>query len=155
MQINKESSIVALTNSVRMGQRMGAFLIREASLLLDAINYFNDDIKEKAEIFSNTEEPEIVAINLLLQGVQKAQAHGGEHAYSLEDAAYLWKVIDFWIQKGGKEVSQNITKRTVEKDGKSAKSVVDNARVKQEEEEDEELDEIRPMTTLKKGKGKE
>ena len=114
-EITKENSIPILVNSVRLGQKNGAYFLKECALLNKAIQYFNSDVKEKP--FADAQEPEVVAINLLLQGVQKAQMHGGEHSYSLEDAALLSEILDFWVKEGGKQVGQNIGKT-----GKSAKS---------------------------------
>jgi hypothetical protein len=164
IQINKENSITVLANSIRLGQKMGAFLMREAKLLKQAIDYFNPEVKEKPEIFKDVENPEVVAVNLLLQGVQKAQSHGGELAYSLEDAAVLWDVMEFWIKEGGKQVVQNVNTKSADKDGKSAKDAVNSARASskstkevvhdKDSDDDEDDDEIKPLLSVKASKGK-
>lgn len=160
--INKENSIVVLINSVRLGQKMGAYILREVKLLKQAIDYFNPDVKEKPT-FDNAENPEIVAINLLLQGVQKAQAHGGEYAFSIDDAAFLWDIMEFWIKEGGKGIAQNvnINGTTKEKNGKSAKSAAASLRTirtengDDEEDEEEDEDATPLITNSYRRKGKE
>ena len=155
--INRENSIAILSNSVRMGQKMGAFLLREVSLLKKAIDQFNPDVKDKPD-FGGSQDPDIVAVNLLLQGVQKAQAHGGEFSYSIDDAALLWDIMEFWMKEGGKAVAQNVNVSSSKSDKESksaAKSAVNSARsVAQIDEEDEEGDDdeirVRPLST--KGK---
>lgn len=159
MQINKENSITILANSIRRGQKMGAFLMREAKFLKQAIDYFDPNVKEKPELFKDIENPEITAVNLLLQGVQKAQSHGGELSYTLEEAEILWDIMEFWIKEGGNQVvnTSKATSSAVEKDGKAAKAVVNSARAKSsikevEEDDDDETDEIKPVFSIKKGK---
>ena len=119
--INKENSVIILSNSVRMGQKMGAYILRESNILKKAIDFFNPDVTEKPD-FGGTQDPEIVAVNLLLQGVQKAQAHGGEHAYSIDDAALLWDIMEFWMKEGGKAVAQNVNVSGSSRKEETAKS---------------------------------
>ncbi|RKO94574.1 hypothetical protein BDK51DRAFT_26859 [Blyttiomyces helicus] len=131
--INRKNSIAVLNNSIRMGQMNGAFLLREASLLKDA----------------KTNNPETVAVSLLLQGVQKAQAHGGEKAYSLDDAALLHKIHEFWLKELGSSVNQ--------KERRSAKAAASAARDTTSDDDDDE-DEVSVNTVSlrsKKGKAKE
>lgn len=153
--INKENSINVLLNSIRLAQKNGAYLLRESALLADAIDYFNPDVKEKPT-FENSENPEVVAVNLLLQGVQKAQAHGGEFAYSIEDARLLWKITEFWVKEGGRAVTQNLASSSSQKEKKSAKAAANSVRQqedKHEEVEDEDdEEEIHPIQVTKKGK---
>ena len=156
--INKENSINVLTNSIRLGQKNAAYLLRESALLADAIDYFNPDVKEKPT-FENSENPEVVAVNLLLQGVQKAQARGGEFSYSVEDARLLWKITEFWMKEGGRAVTQNLSGSSQQKDKKSAKAAVRQHEEKREDEVEDEDDEeeeksIRPIQ-IKSSKGKE
>jgi hypothetical protein len=165
-QINKENSIAILINSVRMGQKMGAYLLKETKVLKQAIDYFNPDVTDKPT-FESAENPEIVAVNLLLQGVQKAQNHGGEFAYSIDDAALLWDILEFWIKEGGRAVTQNVKGAGSSKDSNgSAKSAVNAAnrkktlvssenevhRDKDEDEDEEDYNEIAPISYHKKGK---
>lgn len=156
--INKENSVAILVNSVRIGQKMGAYVLRETKLLKQAIDYFNPDVKDKPT-FENSENPEIVAVNLLLQGVQKAQAHGGEFAYSIDDAALLWDIMEFWIKEGGKAVTQNVNVSGPVKEKKSAKQAAASVRTitkSAPEDDDEESEDEKPSTPLitvsKKGK---
>jgi len=156
--INKENSIAVLINSVRFGQKMGAYALRETKLLKQAFDYFNPDIKEKPT-FENSENPEIVAVNLLLQGVQKAQAHGGEFAYSIDDAALLWDIMEFWIKEGGKDVTKNVNVAP-QKEKKSAKQAASSVRSiskmdEKEVEEEESEDDTPTITVSKKGKERE
>lgn len=155
--INKENSIAVLVNSVRFGQKMGAYALRETKLLKQAFDYFNPDVKDKPT-FENSENPEIVAVNLLLQAVQKAQAHGGEFAYSIDDAALLWDIMEFWIKEGGKAVTQNVNvSGSPQKEKKSAKQAASSVRniSKSEDkvldESDEESDD-NLISVSKKGK---
>ena len=153
MQINKENSITVLTNSVRLGQKMGAYLMREAKLLKQAIDYFNPDVKDKPDFGGSTSDPEIVAINLLLQGVQKAQSHGGELAFSLDDAALLSDIMEWWVKMSNSDITK--TAASASKEGKSAKAAANGtksvAAVQEgEDEEDEDLDDsIRPIKSFK------
>lgn len=153
--INKENSINVLVNSVRLGQKMGAFLLRESALLADAIDYFNPDIKDKPT-FENSENPEVVAVNLLLQGVQKAQAHGGEFSYGMDDARLLWKIMEFWVKESGKAVTQNLasgSSKDKRQKGSAASAVRQQSeKVEEENDEEDDEDEIRPIQVSKKGK---
>lgn len=162
--INKENSINVLINSVRLAQKNGSYLLRESALLADAIDYFNPDLKEKPT-FENSENPEIVAVNLLLQGVQKGQAHGGDFSYSLEDARLLWKIMEFWIKEGGKAVTQNVNVASTsnkDKEKRSAKAAALNTLRsshddnEEDNEEEDDKEEIRPIQVLsKQNKGKD
>ncbi|KAJ3228630.1 hypothetical protein HDU81_006020 [Chytriomyces hyalinus] len=155
--INRENSIAILSNSVRMGQKMGAYLLREVSLLKKAIDFFNPEIKDKPD-FGGSQDPEIVAVNLLLQGVQKAQSHGGEFSYSIDDAALLWDIMEFWMKEGGKAVAQNVNVSSSpksDKESKSAKSAVNSARVAKISEEEEEEDDDNEIRVRPLSKGKE
>jgi hypothetical protein len=158
MSINKENSITVLINSVRLGQKMGSYVLRETKLLKQAIDYFNPDVKDKPT-FEDSENPEIVAVNLLLQGVQKAQAHGGEFSFSIDDAALLWDIMEFWIKEGGKEVTQNVNvsgSTSKEKNAKSAKQAASSVRsIKVEEDDEDYEDDAKLITVSKKGKNRE
>lgn len=141
---------------------MGAYVLREVKLLKQAIDYFNPDVKEKPT-FENSENPEIVAVNLLLQGVQKAQAHGGEFSFSIDDAALLWDIMEFWIKEGGKAVTQNVnvsgTPSSKEK-SRSAKQAASSVRTisksDDEEGDDEDEKDSTPLITVSPSrKGKE
>ena len=145
-EITRENSVVILSNSVRMGQKMGAFLLREVSLLKKAIDFFNPDVETKPD-FGDKQDPEIVAINLLLQGVQKAQSHGGELAFSIDDAALLWDIIEFWMKEGGKGVAPKpvaaATPAPAAPARKSARALVKEL-IEEEDEDDNEI-RVRPL----------
>lgn len=160
--INKENSINVLANSVRLAQKNGAFNLRDAALLADAIDFLNPEVKEKPK-FDSPEDPEIVAVNMLLQGVQKGQAHSGEWSYGLDDARLLYKIIEFWMKELGRGVTQNVTMSsgtsTSSKDKKSAKNAAASAIRQQQSSDNAESDEgededegIRPLQINKKGK---
>ena len=155
--MNKEQAIYILSNSIELAQKKGTFLLQEASLLKKAVDFFNKDVKEKPD-FGSSETPDIVATNLLLQGVQKAQSHR-ECPYNLHDAALLFEVFEFLVKNSGKDVAQNVnlgSSSSSKKDSKSKKSAVSSlqaSRVDEESEEEEEDDnEIRPITARSKGK---
>lgn len=154
-QMNKEQAIYILSNSVELAQKKGTFLLQEASLLKKAVDFFNKDVKEKPD-FGSSETPDIVATNLLLQGVQKAQSHR-ECPYNLHDAALLFEVFEFLVKNSGKDVAQNVnlgsSSKKDSKTKKSAVSALQASRVDEESEESEEDDnEIRPITAKSKGK---
>lgn len=161
--MNKDQAISLLCNSVELAQKKGAFLLQEASLLKKAVDYFNKDAKSKPD-FGSQENPEIVAINLLLQGVQKAQAHR-ECPFNLNDAALLFEVFEFLVKDSGKDVAQNVnlgssasgSSGKKEKKAKSAVSALQASRIEEDEEEEDEDDdnEIRPITVKGKGKARE
>ena len=147
--MNKEKAIAILITSVEAAQRKGTFLLSEASVLKKAVDYFNSDVKEKSDFGS--QEPETVALNLLLQGVQKAQNYK-ECPYNLTDAAILYDVVDFLVKDGGKDLSKNVNMASTspKKEKKVSKPVVKVE--SSESESDEESSEIRPISVSKKGK---
>lgn len=149
-QLTKENSVTILSNSIDLAQKRGAFLLQEASLLKKAVDFFNKDVKTKPD-FGGSENPEVVAINLLLQGVQKAQSHK-DCPFNLNDAALLFDIFEFLVKDGGKDVAQNVNLG-----GSKSSSSSSVAQLTQltEEDEDEDDDEIRPITvSSNKGKGR-
>ena len=96
--------------------------------------------------------------------MQKAQAHGGEFSYSIEDSALLWDIMEFWIKEGGRQVTQNVkgAESPAKESGPSASAAKKKITIQKEEEGDkeeqdeEESDEIAPITyhSSKKGKGR-
>lgn len=149
-QMNKEQAISILTNSVELAQKKGSYLLQEAALLKKAIDFFNKDVKSKPD-FGSSENAETVAINLLLQGVQKAQAHR-ECPFNLNDAALLFEIFELLVKEGGKEVAQNVNLGSSKKDNKEAVSAIKSK--KEEESDDDDDNEIRPITTSTKGKNR-
>jgi hypothetical protein len=169
--ITKENSIPILINAVNSGQRMGAYLLKDTKALQQAIDYFDPDVTEKP--FSNSENPEVVAVNVLFQGIHKAQDRGGAHAYSIRDAALLYDILEFWVKEVGRAVTQNVripsssqSSQSSSKGGSSPKSasaakkktisIANDDDDAEEEENDEETGtgEITPITYhSRKGKG--
>lgn len=151
-KLTKESCITILSNSVELAQKRGTYLLQEASLLTKAVDFFKKEDGEKPD-FGGSTEPEIVAINLLLQGVTKAQNHR-ECPFNLHDAALLFDVYEFLVQNSGKDVAKNVGSSAPKKK-ESKKSAVSALEAVQEESDSEEDDnEIRPMTVSSR-KGKE
>lgn len=140
--INRENSIAMLVQAAENAQKMGALHLRETPILKKALDYFKAEEDDKPD-FDGAENPELVALNILLQIINRAQRHGGELAYSVDDAALLWEITEFWIKETGKEV----TKGTTASKEKSSKSKA----AKDDDSDDE--DDIRPMS-IGKGKSK-
>jgi hypothetical protein len=154
MELTKESSISILIRSVEIAQTKGCFLLQEASLLKKAIDSFDKNAKTKPD-FGTTEDPEIVAINLLLQGVQKAQNYK-ECPFSLGDASILYDTFKFLSENVGKGVDQNVnlggSSSATKKDKKSAVTSLQSIPETQDDDEDDDEDEIKPIVSSKKGK---
>lgn len=90
--LDKSNSIKILIQYIEIAQKAGAYELKEAEILKRA-----NDV-----LINNVQDPEInenLAINLLIQGVNKGQKHGG--AYTLNDAALLHKVIQYIINLQG------------------------------------------------------
>jgi hypothetical protein len=155
-KLTKESCITILSNSVEIAQKRGTYLLQEASLLKKAVDFFNKELKEKPD-FGSTENPEIVAINLLLQGVTKAQTHR-ECPFNLHDAALLFDVYEFLVKDSGKDVAQNVSLGSGSGSSKkeSKKSAVSALQAVTEEDSNSDSDdnnEIRPLlVSSRKGK---
>jgi len=98
--ITKENSIALLTNSIHLAQKGGCFLLSEAATLKKAVDFFNPDPKVTKSDFNKAKNPELVAVSLLLQGAQKAQAHKN-CPWDLNDASLLWDVVEFWAKSDG------------------------------------------------------
>jgi len=90
--LDKNSSIKILIQYIEISQKAGAYELKEAEIL-----------KRAADVLTNNaQDPEInenLAINLLIQGINKGQKHGG--AYTLNDASLLHKVIQYIINLQG------------------------------------------------------
>ena len=101
INLNKENSVVILSQYVEHAQTSGAFALKEASLLKKAIDQLNKDVKEKdkPDWGPNVTNPEATAIGLLIQGVTKGQAHG--KSYNLNDAALICDIIEFLQKEAG------------------------------------------------------
>lgn len=149
--INKENSIKLLTQYIDLAQQKGAFLLQEASVLKKAVDFFNPDVKKKPSFGEVGQDPEIIAITLLLRGVQRGQAHG--NAYNLADAAMIWDITEFWIKEGGKAVSEGVNIDKKAKKDESSSSNSRKAQVEKDDDEDDDEDEVTPIT-VNKGKGR-
>ena len=134
---------------------MGAFSLKDAHAIKQALDYFHPDVKDKPN-FNDAPDPEIAAINIFLQAVQKAQGHGGEHAYTFDEASLLWEIIEFWVKASGGAGKQNKEKdKEPLKDGKTAKAAVNQIRNGQKptessDEDEEAEDTIRLPSRAKK-----
>lgn len=155
MASDRKQRIAILINSVEAGQRMGAYLLREASLLKKAKDYFNEDLPaDKKSTFDGADNPEMVAVNLLLQGVAKAQAHGGPNAYSLDDADYLWEITQEFMKEMGKAVAQNVGGPSKPKEKPNPKAAAASIRGTDVDEEDDD-DDANEIKAISPRKGKE
>ena len=86
--LDKNSSINIFIQYIEIAQKAGAYELKEAEILKRSTDV----------LINNVTDPEInenLAINLLIQGINKGQKHGG--AFTLNDAALLHKVIQFMI----------------------------------------------------------
>lgn len=104
----KEEAIIVLIASVKSGQRNGAFSLRETKLLKDAIDCLQSSIADKP--FADSER-ERRAVHTLLKGVDKAQQHGGERAFSIEDANLLYDISQFFLERYKAEKLNAIKKK--------------------------------------------
>ncbi len=146
--LTRENTIAMLIQAVRNAHKMGAFALREMPTIKKAIDYLDPDVKEKPTFENNPENPEVAAVHLLLQCVQRGQAHGGDRAYSIEDAALLWEITEFWLKEIGNE-------GTDKKSGKSTKSsTVQHDDDHDDEDDDAEIDSKYRPITMSKGKSR-
>lgn len=86
--LTKENSINIFVQYIEIAQKAGAYELKEADILKRASDVLIHGAKDQ-EINEN------LAINLLIQGLNKGQKHGG--AFTLNDAALLHKVIQFVV----------------------------------------------------------
>lgn len=153
ISLTKEKTIQILNNSLERGRLMGAFSLKDSHAIKQARDYFNPDVKDKPT-FDRAENPEIAAINIFLQAVQKAQQHGGEFAYTFEDSALLWEIVEFWIKESGQsagvvgEATASAPKEREAKDGRAAKAAVTQIRAGQRDahssDEEDHAETVRP-----------
>jgi len=102
--LTKETSINIFIQYIEIAQKVGAYELKEAEILKRSIDILMNKVVD-VEINEN------LAINLLIQGVNKGQKHGG--AYTLNDAALLQKVIQYIVSLSAPP-SQSIESTTVE-----------------------------------------
>lgn len=88
MTQTKENSIEILRKAVIIGQSKGCFSLADASVLCDAVDFFDEKVKTK----SSKIETEKDAVKILANGVGVAQLKG---SYSLKDAKELFTAIQF------------------------------------------------------------
>jgi hypothetical protein len=96
--LTKENSINIFIQYIEIAQKVGAYELKEADILKRASDVLIHHTKDH-EISEN------LAINLLIQGINKAQKHGG--AYTLNDAALLHKVIQYIVTAQSTPAPQN------------------------------------------------
>lgn len=96
--LSKENSINIFVQYIEIAQKVGAYELKEADILKRASDVLIHHAKDP-EISEN------LAINLLIQGINKAQKHGG--AYTLNDAALLHKVIQYIVTAQSAPAPQN------------------------------------------------
>jgi hypothetical protein len=96
--LTKENSINIFIQYIEIAQKVGAYELKEADILKRASDVLIHHAKDP-EISEN------LAINLLIQGINKAQKHGG--AYTLNDAALLHKVIQYIVTAQSTPAPQN------------------------------------------------
>jgi len=139
ISLNKENSIQILMNSLEKGRLMGAFSLKDAHAIKQALNFFSPDVKEKPT-FNDAPDPEIAAINIFLTGVQKAQTHGGENAYTFDEASLLWQIVEFWVNATSGKNNEGAEDKA-EKDGRTAKATAAPLRGPQNDSSDDDEDE--------------
>lgn len=121
--LTRENTANVLIAMVKAGQKTGAFLLQETVLLKKACDYFIKD--QKPDMGEN---PEITAVNLLLQACQKING-SPNNPFTLEDASLIYEIFEFWE----KEVKKPTAKTAGSLGG--VEEVVD-----EEEEEEEEAE---------------
>lgn len=87
--LDKNTSINILIQYIEVAQKAGAYELKEAEILKRVVDFLINNAPDN-------ELNELTAINVLIQGIVKAQKHGG--AFTLNDAALLHKVITFIVQ---------------------------------------------------------
>lgn len=94
--LDANNSVQILGQFVEVAQLKGAYLLQEAEALKRAMDV----------LFANSQDKdvnEVLAKQLLIQGVQKGQRHG---AYTLNDAALLSKVVQLVVESLPSEQQQ-------------------------------------------------
>ena len=98
--LDKNSSINIFIQYIEIAQKAGAYELKEAEILKRATDVLTNNVTDP-EINEN------LAINLLIQGINKGQKHGG--AFTLNDAALLHKVIQFMINSSQPQPQPQVT----------------------------------------------
>ena len=93
LSLDANNSVQILAQFVEIAQQKGAYLLQEAETLKRAMDVLLANAEDK-------DVNEVLAKQLLVQGVQKGQRHG---SYSISDAAILSKVVQFVIDSLPKE----------------------------------------------------
>lgn len=108
--LDKNSSINIFIQYIEIAQKAGAYELKEAEILKRSTDV----------LINNVTDPEInenLAINLLIQGINKGQKHGG--AFTLNDAALLHKVIQFMINSSQPQQQPHVTSDESSSDNKT------------------------------------
>ena len=149
LTLNPDNAKVLLCQYIEIANGKGSFLLREASLLNKAMDTLNKDVKNKPD-FGNGQDPETTAINLLIQGAHKGQAHG---SYNMKDSALLWDIIELLSKENAERSSEPSKEATREpretketKETKEAKEPKSHKSQPQRTEDSEDEDEDRDDT---------
>ena len=121
----KETALSTLTEAVKRAQKMGALNFRDCSLLQKALQYFDPEVEQKPD-FNGVPNPELHAVRLMLEAVEKAQAHGGPSSFSIAEAAMIWDLTEFWIKEFSNKPSES-TSGSSSKPAESSSSSTDVA----------------------------
>lgn len=116
-QLDENNSLQILAQFVEVAQQKGAYLLSEAEALKRAM----DVVLLKAE---DKDVNELLAKQLLIQGVQKGQHHG---SYSIQDAALLSKVVKFVVDTFPKEQQPQTKEETQEEQQEETSEVVSSS----------------------------
>ena len=123
--LTKESSINIFIQYIEIAQKAGAYELKEAEILKRA----SDVLLHNA---NDHEINENLAINLLIQGINKGQKHGG--AFTLNDAALLHKVIQYIIMSSQQSTQDN--NLATEADKGETTAVSNDQEIESENEDD-------------------
>lgn len=142
--LNKQNTTALLSQYAELVQKSGGFpRFSDAALIKDAVSFFDSSVKKKPT-FKDEGDPEIIAINILLQAVHKGQQLPN-CPFNLTDAKLINEIIEFWVKEGGKEPKQDEAKEKRDKEGKAAKAAAASARHSQKfEDEDQDEGEEQP-----------
>lgn len=133
LTLNPDNAKVLLCQYIEIANTKGSFLLREASLLNKAMDTLNKDVKNKPD-FGNGQDPETTAINLLIQGAHKGQAHG---SYNMKDSALLWDIIELLSKENAERNAEPVKETAREpRESKSHKSQPQPQRTEDSEDED-------------------
>ena len=126
--LTKENSINIFVQYIEIAQKAGAYELKEADILKRA----SDVLVHKA---TDPEISENLAINLLIQGINKGQKHGG--AYTLNDAALLHKVIQYVVTAQPAQQNEVVTEVQGNNETTETSELIENEQDNSDEAEDD------------------